>query len=55
MKLKLTLKTTKPRNPFVAASFRAAAGAHRRTRQAQRAQRSLRDELARLDHERHHT
>jgi hypothetical protein len=51
----LTVKTLKPRNPFVAASFRAPAGAHRSAKPRQHAQRSLRQELARLDHERHHT
>jgi hypothetical protein len=51
----LTMKTLKPRNPWVAASFRASAGAHRNNKQRQQAQRALRTELARLDHERHHS
>lgn len=55
MNLKLTLKTPKPRNPFVVAALRAPAGAHRNNRAQRRESRSLREELARLDHERHHT
>ena len=51
----LTVKTLKPRNPWVAAAYRATAGAHRKQHRRQLAQRSLRDELSRLDHERHHT
>ncbi|CAD5374068.1 conserved hypothetical protein [Rubrivivax sp. A210] len=47
--MKLILKTTKPRNPFVAASRRRAAGAHRGTCPRQTAQRELRRELARLE------
>jgi hypothetical protein len=46
--MKLTIKTTKPRNPYVAASLRRVAGAHRSTASAQRqqAQRALRREMA---------
>lgn len=55
MHLKFTLKTPKPRNPVAVAASRAPAGAHRSTRAQRREMRSLRDELARLDHERHHT
>ena len=48
--MKLILKTTKPRNPFVAAGLRRAAGAHMPGRGAQRqqAQRALRQEVDRL-------
>ena len=47
--MKLTLKTPKPRNPFVTASRLRLAGAHRRSASAhrQRAQRELRAELTR--------
>lgn len=46
--MKLTIKTTKPRNPFVAASLHRAAGSHRPGTAAarQQAQRALRRELA---------
>lgn len=49
--MKLSLKTLKPRNPFVAASLRRHAGAHRPGAGAQRqqARRALRDEMTRLD------
>ena len=50
--MKMTIKTTKPRNPFVAASLRRVAGAHRSGAQRQQAQRTLRRELAAAD-ERH--
>lgn len=50
--MKMTLQNRKPRNPFVAASLRRAAGSHRSgtgaLRQSQ--QRALRDELHRLKH-----
>ncbi len=50
--MKMTLKTPKPRNPFVAASLRRAAGAHRScaSAQRQRAGRELRRELQHLKH-----
>jgi len=45
--MKIALKTTKPRNPFVAASLRRVAGAHggNASSRRQRAQRELRNEL----------
>jgi hypothetical protein len=50
--MKLTLKIQKPRNPFVAASLRRTAGAHRSGGSAQRQQagRELQRELSRLKH-----
>ncbi len=53
--MKITLKNTKPRNPFVAASLRRTAGAHRKSASAcrQRASRDLQRELQRdLPHQR---
>ena len=52
--MKLNLKTLKPRNPFVVASLRRAAGSHRacKARGRQDAERVLRDEI---DHLRHRT
>ena len=52
--MKIAVKTAKPRNPFVMAAARRAAGTHRQGTGAQRQQdqRSLRQELHRL---RHHT
>jgi hypothetical protein len=48
--MKLTLKTTKPRNPFVMAAVRRNAGAHRSGSGARRQQdrRALRQEIERL-------
>jgi hypothetical protein len=48
--MKLTVKTLKPRNPFVAASLRRVAGTHRAGSGARRqqAQRELRQEIHRL-------
>lgn len=46
--MKLTLKTTKPRNPFVAASLRRAAGAHRSGALRQAGRRDLQREIDRL-------
>lgn len=48
--MKLSLKTTKPRNPFVAASLRRVAGAHEPGRGARRQQgrMALRRELDQL-------
>ena len=46
--MKLTLKTLKPRNPFVVASLRRAAGAHRRGAPRQIGRRDLQRELDRL-------
>ena len=48
--MKLTLKTPKPRNPFVAASLRRGAGAHRSGTGARRQQaaRELQREISRL-------
>ena len=48
--MKLTLKSPKPRNPFVVASLRRSAGTHRTGVGAQRqqAQRALRHEIERL-------
>ena len=34
--MKMTIKTTKPRNPYVAASLRRVAGAHRKCASARR-------------------
>ena len=50
--MKLTIKSIKPRNPFVAASMRRAAGAHGPNGSARRqqGQRALRLELQRLRH-----
>ena len=50
--MKLTIKNIKPRNPFVAASLRRAAGAHRKCASAARqgAGRELRRELQHLKH-----
>lgn len=49
--MKLSLKTPKPRNPFVAASLRRKAGAHRPSAGARRQQaaRALRHEVNPLD------
>ncbi len=49
--MKLSLKTRKPRNPFVAASLRRVAGAHEPGRGARRqqARMDLRRELNQLD------
>jgi hypothetical protein len=48
--MKLTLKSIKPRNPFVVAGLRRSAGAHRSGSSAQRqeGQRALRQEIERL-------
>ena len=48
--MKLTLKNLKPRNPFVAASLRRAAGSHRSGSGARRQQagRELQREISRL-------
>jgi hypothetical protein len=48
--MKLTLKTLKPRNPFVAAGLQRAAGAHRKGAGASRRQseRELQREITRL-------
>ncbi|MBL8306947.1 MAG: hypothetical protein JNM33_09640 [Rubrivivax sp.] len=43
--MKITLKTTKPRNPFALPAAQRAAGAHRTGKQRQRLQRELRNEL----------
>ena len=54
--MKLTLKTPKPRNPFVVASLQRAAGSHRPGTGAQRQQasrdlqRELQGDTARLRH-----
>jgi hypothetical protein len=50
--MKLTLKTPKPRNPFVAASLRRSAGSHRSggASQRQQAGRELQREIQRLRH-----
>ena len=50
--MKMTIKHTKPRNPFVAASLLRAAGSHRKCTSAarQRAGRELRRELQHLKH-----
>ena len=44
----MNIPARKPRNPFVAASLRRAAGAHKRRDARQEGQRSLRQELNRL-------
>ncbi len=48
--MKLSLKTPKPRNPFVVAALRRGAGSHQLGAGArrQRARQALRDELDRL-------
>ena len=48
--MKFTVKTTKPRNPFVMAAARRAAGSHRQGAGARRKQdqRDLRQEIERL-------
>lgn len=48
--MKMTIKTPKPRNPFVAAGLMRAAGAHRSSASAgrQRAARELQREINRL-------
>jgi hypothetical protein len=48
--MKLHIKSTKPRNPFVVASLRRAAGSHRACSGARRqqAERALRQEVQRL-------
>ena len=48
--MKLHIKSTKPRNPFVVASLRRAAGSHRPGDGARRqqAERALRQEVQRL-------
>ena len=43
--MKLTLKTPKPRNPFVAASLRRVAGAHRSGALRQAGRRDLQREI----------
>ena len=48
MSTKLIVKTLKPRNRFVTASFRGSAGAHRSRHQRQGAMAELRCELTRL-------
>ena len=50
--MKITVKTAKPRNPFVMAAARRTAGAHRQGTGARRQQdqHSLRQELQRLRH-----
>lgn len=50
--MKLTLKTLKPRNPFVVASLRRSAGTHRPRTGARRQQaaRELQREISRLRH-----
>jgi hypothetical protein len=52
--MKMTLKTAKPRNPYVAASLRRSAGSHRPSTAAvrQQARQGLRREITGL-HERH--
>ncbi len=49
--MKLILKTIKPRNPFVAASLRRSAGAHRPGTGARRqqAERAVRQEVSHLE------
>ena len=47
--MKLSLKTIKPRNPFMATSLRRSAGAHRPGSQRQQAERTLRHELRHLE------
>ncbi len=46
--MKLTLKTPKPRNPFVVACRQRRAGAHRTSAQRQQAQLDLRRDIDRL-------
>lgn len=46
--MKITVKTAKPRNPFVMAAARRTAGAHRTGARRQQDQRTLRQELQRL-------
>jgi hypothetical protein len=46
--MKLIVPTAKPRNPFVAASLRRAAGAHRNGPRRQQERQALRLELDRL-------
>ena len=48
--MKLNLKTLKPRNPFVVAGLRRAAGSHRadEARRRQDAERAMRQEIDRL-------
>ena len=46
--MKLTLKTLKPLNPFVAASLRRVAGAHRSGAARQAGRRDLQREIDRL-------
>lgn len=54
-KFVLTLAPQRPRNPFGATVRRTGAGAHRDNRARQREHRALRDEVSRLEHERHQT
>jgi hypothetical protein len=49
MSKKFTVKTLKPRNPWVVASLRRVAGAHRVAKERQQGQRALRSELAHLE------
>lgn len=44
----MSISARKPRNPFVAASLRRVAGAHKRRDTRQEGQRALRQELNRL-------
>jgi len=46
--MKMTLKTTKPRNPFAVPAAQRSAGAHRNGSARQRQQRDLRSELRQL-------
>lgn len=46
--MKMTLKTTKPRNPFAMPAAQRTAGAHRAGKLRQRQQRELRSELRQL-------
>ena len=55
MSTKLIVKTLKPRNRFVAASFRGGAGAHRSRHRRQGALAELRRELAHLCNPRNET
>jgi hypothetical protein len=50
--MKITIRTTKPRNPLVAAAHQRQAGAHRRSTSAQR-QRAALALRRELQHERH--